>query len=903
MPITSSMKQIKAKRSPPPSNASNTSSATLVSVKDKFAAAQINKATKEIGLDDLTGRDTTLKEETYTDYSSKIHLAQTSPCIFSIKKVLTRPMKAASTFMIGHRLSQIEYLQSMVAPEAFSVLYPVADVHAMWVDLLKSMRPHGHEVRIRAFKIVMAGIGSMEFEDLAVSATLLLPRMDFHLHVYDVLRSISQNVPHNMTWAHQSIQTESAERSTYLTAGSDAYFASFERHRFNKEDQTKSTFFPYSACILYLTRIASLGNRQHARTIVDIGIIPFLDSLRPHSPSFLSVVAILFHVLSKRLDPDRDKLAYGSIHTRLHALRELTKAIPSFVALERYSSPFDIRIAIQDAILSVESNPAPDRIPEWSSLQSTTQSPAVCRRLLGLHGLMPRIQCSGTRNRNSAAGEQWDHVLKLSHPLHNQSVREPAFRMIMSDIASVGTGDLAISVIALPSLARVHFHVNEVLSCIRQDLRESYHRANSDTYLEAGLDAYSLSLSNLKCLPSESIPKHLFHAPLLLYLAQIASLGNHVHSRILVEVGVLDFILHSHFKISPRLAIPEHTLESVLLLLGDDARRMIREPVAARLLLDILRLKLEVIRESAAYRAVELCLATLERQDRTDVSFSRFREATRIMALEYCDDAVHAGKVFLRAYSFQNARDIALAAAERRRPKLDQILPSQSKTHNLPSTASHVAPKHESMEAQAKEIISRDLVNQLAFEIEYLDTFSDPTVEAVRMALGIRTKTQTLQTYRKSTSLPVYEEKNVSQSTEGVSQDMLDTLLAQVLRGYYDPTLRAIGAPEIWPSHDEQHLRATSAPLIPSSPLPDTNTYSRRCSCSVCLRQEQKEKSKERSVPREDTKKTMPSSMEFIIRRNGVYFKDGGKEYLHHYILENLFSAEELGDYRRRMNR
>ncbi|EEB92286.1 hypothetical protein MPER_09230 [Moniliophthora perniciosa FA553] len=379
-------------------------------------------------------------------------------------------------------------------------------------------------------------------------------------------------------------------------------------------------------------------------------------------------------------------------------------------------------------------------------------------------------------------------------------------------------------------------------------LQTSYHRANIDTYLEAGLDAYSLSLSNLKSISSESIPKHLFHAPLLLYLAQIASLGNHVHSRILVEAGVLDFILHSNFKISPRLAIPEHTLESVLSLLGNDARCVIREPVAARLLLDILRLKLEVIQDSAAYRAVESCLATLERQDKTDASFSSFREATRVIGLEYCDDAVHAGKAFLRAYSFRNALDIALASAEGRGAKLP---PSQSKTHNLPSTHETQAERRQpkllssqskthkthnlpsAHESQAGEIISHD---QLAYEIEYLD-FAGPTIEAVRMALGLRPKSQVSQMYRQPSLPPVYEEKkNVSRSTEDVSQAMVDTLFAQVLRGYYDPTLRAIDAPETWPSCEaiEQRLR------VPPGPPPITDIDSGRCVCSVCLRQEQR---------------------------------------------------------------
>ncbi|KAK7043977.1 hypothetical protein VNI00_008145 [Paramarasmius palmivorus] len=195
------------------------------------------------------------------------------------------------------------------------------DIEVIFNDLIELSRDvYEHQLRTRAFRIIMSEIGSMNHRNLAASAVKIDSRMEIYLHLSGIMNclwgkgigSITETAP-----PYTIDQDDLAlwdQESFYRSEGHKAYVSSFPRHL-----QVHGTprFFFYSPLLLYLALVAAYGTQEHCRMIVRLNIVDFLRTLGlsegVHQVQEALAPRILLYTLMSKLSPDSDTDIYSSV--------------------------------------------------------------------------------------------------------------------------------------------------------------------------------------------------------------------------------------------------------------------------------------------------------------------------------------------------------------------------------------------------------------------------------------------------------------------------------------------------------------------------------------------------------------------------------------------------------------
>uniref|UniRef100_A0A0W0FBZ9 Uncharacterized protein n=1 Tax=Moniliophthora roreri TaxID=221103 RepID=A0A0W0FBZ9_MONRR len=235
-------------------------------------------------------------------------------------------------------------------------------------DLLEFSRSvYSWTIRKRSLRLIMARIGSMEFQDLATSVVALHSSSDLYLHLSCVLECLwwdnVESDTNTDTLSNDAIGSEAAssnkKRSYYRSTGCDAYLSSLPIQNDNIPD-----FLLCSPAILYFALVASLGRRDHSRIMVELGMLSFLRELgcfdkRASSVREGSASQLLLRVIAAKLDPVSDYAAYLAV---VGCLDEMKDSRLDLQTLEVTSAESDNDIAglIEDTISFTKSMATPN---------------------------------------------------------------------------------------------------------------------------------------------------------------------------------------------------------------------------------------------------------------------------------------------------------------------------------------------------------------------------------------------------------------------------------------------------------------------------------------------------------------------------------------------------------------
>ncbi|KAK7043976.1 hypothetical protein VNI00_008144 [Paramarasmius palmivorus] len=236
----------------------------------------------------------------------------------AIKRIGQAVVNQVDQILARRRLAQIErYFTNRGSGSPLAL----EDTGKVYDDLLELSRSvYDYRFRTKAFRIVMAEIGSMKADDLAASVIRRGSTMETYLHLSEVLGclwnkgvgSITENPPPYTVENDDSITKE--QELAHLTEGYEAYVSSFPRHL---QLFGMPRFFFFSPLVLYLAHVAALGTHEHSRVIFQLDIINFLRTLGLSEPTnqIREALAprILLYTLMTKLKSSPDSVLYPSI--------------------------------------------------------------------------------------------------------------------------------------------------------------------------------------------------------------------------------------------------------------------------------------------------------------------------------------------------------------------------------------------------------------------------------------------------------------------------------------------------------------------------------------------------------------------------------------------------------------
>ncbi|KAI3602179.1 g-protein subunit alpha 2 [Moniliophthora roreri] len=265
----------------------------------------------------------TTSAATYTTSSTIVGLGSLSGKV--IKRLGQAIIGRVDVMLLRRRLAHIErYFSNQ---NSFS-----AGDEGIYGDLLELSRDgYEHRFRARAFRLIMARIGSMDL-DLAPSTVQIVSTLDIYLHLSEVFsclwnKGVASDIssPPPYTPSHDNPRLNEQE-STRLSDAYEAYVTAFPSHI---QIDGLPRFFFYSPFLIYLAQIVSLGTREHARLVVQLGIIDFLRTLglseKINQVREALAPRILLYTLLSRLDPVSDSDIYSSVANYFRVLTSIAE--------------------------------------------------------------------------------------------------------------------------------------------------------------------------------------------------------------------------------------------------------------------------------------------------------------------------------------------------------------------------------------------------------------------------------------------------------------------------------------------------------------------------------------------------------------------------------------------------
>ncbi|KAK7047688.1 hypothetical protein VNI00_006456 [Paramarasmius palmivorus] len=226
-------------------------------------------------------------------------------------------------------------------------------------DLLEFSR---HTVRKRALRLIMAKIGSLDFGDLAVSAVALRSSADFRHHVSSVLSCLwwddtdSDTITVSSSSTHDSPPPSRSGKMSPRSAGCESYMVSLPV----RDAEQAPDFLLCAPATLYLAVIASLGDQEHSRIIIELGVLSFLRELgcydiRVHSTYGGLASQLLLRTLTTRLDKVYDHLAYSRVTACLGEKKDTLREEMTGLHLDPYEAYGQLDIDVSTLLESARS--------------------------------------------------------------------------------------------------------------------------------------------------------------------------------------------------------------------------------------------------------------------------------------------------------------------------------------------------------------------------------------------------------------------------------------------------------------------------------------------------------------------------------------------------------------------